>query len=149
LLRLSGVSRQGSSADARIQLIEDRVQPTLARLTSGHLQQDRAYFGGGVLDRRSDLGVTDTWIAGVELKSQCGIRRWPDDVLCLMDVRQGMRVGARRRMARGASGGSRSRIADLTCGGIRLAGKGAQPSRALSPTGKFSDAFDRRTGAQI
>jgi hypothetical protein len=94
-------------------------------LTSGHLQQDLAHFGGGVLDRPADIAITDTWIAGVvELKSQCGICRWSDDVLCLMDVRQGMRVGARRRKARGASGGSRSRIADLTCGGIRLAGKG-------------------------
>lgn len=85
-------------------------------------------------DRPADLTITDTWIACVvELKSQCGIGRWIDNVLYLMDIRQGMRVGARRRKARGASGGSCSRIADLTCSGIRLPGKGTQSSRALSP----------------
>ena len=83
-----GVLRQGPSADARIQLIEDRVQPTRARLTSWHLEQDLAHFRGGVLDRPAHLCVSDTWIAGVvELKSQCGIGRWPDDVLRLMDIR--------------------------------------------------------------
>ena len=55
-----GVLRQGSSVDARIQLIEDRVQPILADLTSGHLEQDLAGFTGGVLDRPADLTVTDT-----------------------------------------------------------------------------------------
>jgi len=86
--RGSGVLRQGSSADARIQLIEDRVKPTLAGLTSGHLEQDLARFRGGVLDRPADLAVGDTWIAiVVELKGQCGIGRWTDDVLRLMDIR--------------------------------------------------------------
>ena len=142
-----GVSRRSPSADSRIQLVEERLQPSLARLTSGHLQQDLAHFRGGVLDRPADLCVTDTWVAGVvELKSQCGIGRWPDDVLCLMDIRQWMRVRARRRKARGAGGGSRSGIADLTYSGIRLHGKGAQPSRALTATGELPDAFNRRTG---
>jgi hypothetical protein len=59
LRAVSGVLRQGSSADARIQLMEDRVQPTLADLTSGHLEQDLARFTGGVLDRPADLTVTD------------------------------------------------------------------------------------------
>jgi hypothetical protein len=57
-----------------------------------------------------------------------------------------MRVRARRRKARGAGGGSRSGIADLTCSSMRLQGQGAQPSRALSRTGKPPDAFNRRTG---
>ena len=65
------------------------------------------------------------------------------------DILQGMRVGARRRKAGGASGGSGSRIVDLTCGGMRLQGKGTQPSGALSPTGKPPDAFNRRTGPRI
>ena len=138
---------EGPGADARIQLIEDRVQPTLAWLTSGHLQQDLARFRGGVLDRPADLTVTDTWIASVvELESQCGIGRWTDDVLRLMDIRQRMRVGGRRRNAGGASGGSCSGIADLTCSGMRLQRKGTQPSRALSPSGELPDAFDRRAG---
>lgn len=78
---------QGPSADAGIQLIEERVQPTLAYLTSEHLQQDLAHFSGGVLDRPADLSVTDSWIALlVELKRQCGIGRRTDNVLCLMDI---------------------------------------------------------------
>jgi hypothetical protein len=101
---LFGVLRHSPTADTRVQRIEDRVQPTLARLTSRHLQQDLAHFSGGVLDRPANLCVSDTWIAGVvELKRQCGIGRWTDNVLCLMDIRQRMRVGARRRKARGAA----------------------------------------------
>src|SRR5450759_650356 len=147
LTRLLGVSRRSPSTDSRIQLVEERLQPTLARLTSVHRQQDLARFRGGGLDRPADQCVTDTRIAGVvALKSQCGIGRWPDDVLCLMDIRQRMRVRARRRNARGAGGGSRSGIADLTCSGMRLHGKGAQPSRALTATGELPDAFNRRTG---
>ena len=147
---LLGVLRQAPSADTRIQRIEERVQPTLARLTSRHLQQDLAHFSGGVLDRPANLCVSDTWIADVvELKRQCGIGRWADNVFCLMDIRQGMRVGARRRRSRSASGGSRSPIADLTCSGMRLHGKEAQPSGALSPRGKPPDAFNRRTGPGI
>ena len=66
---LFGVLRHGSTADTRIQLVEERVQPTLARLTSRHLQQDLAHFSGGVLDRPANLCVSDTWIALlVELK---------------------------------------------------------------------------------
>jgi hypothetical protein len=84
-----------------------------------------------------------------EFKSQCGIGRWTRNVLRLMDICHGMRVGARRRKARGAGGGSRSRIADLTCSSICLAGKGTQPSYALSPTGKPPNAFNRRTGPRI
>src|SRR5262245_35081803 len=111
---LLGVLRQDPTADARIQLVEDRVQPTVARLTSGHLQQDLVYFSGGVLDRPADFTLTDTRVAiVVELKRQCGIGRRTDNVPCLMDIRQGMRVGARGRNACGASGGSCSPIADL------------------------------------
>ena len=85
---LLGVLRQVPSADACIQLLEDRVQPTLAGLTSRHLEQDLARFRRGVLDRPADLAVGDPWIAiVVELKSQCGIGRWTDDVLRLMDIR--------------------------------------------------------------
>jgi len=62
-MRLLGVLRQVPSADARIQLIEDHVQPTLAGLTSGHLEQDLARFRGGVLDCPADLAVGDHWIA--------------------------------------------------------------------------------------
>lgn len=98
-------------------------------------------------DRPGDLAATDPWIASVvELTSQCRIGRWTDDVLRLMDIRQRMRVGARRRKAGGASGGSCSGIADLTCSGMRLQGKGTQPSRALSPAGELPDAIDRRAG---
>src|SRR5665647_126157 len=50
LTRLLGVSRRSPSTDSRIQLVEERLQPTLARLTSGHLQQDLAHFREGVLD---------------------------------------------------------------------------------------------------
>jgi len=132
---LFSVLRHSPTADTRIQRIEDRVQPTLAHCTSGHLQQDLAHVSGGVLDRPADLCVTDTWIALlVELKRQCGIDRWTDNVLCLMDIRQRMRVGARRRKARGATGGSCSPIADRTCSGMRLHGKDAQPSGAQSRT---------------
>ena len=102
-----------------------------------------------MLNRPADLTVTDTWIATmVELKCQCGIGRRTDNVLGLMDIRQGVRVGAGYRKASGASRGSCSGIADLTCSGVRLAGKGAQPSRALSPIGKPPDAFNRRTGRE-
>jgi hypothetical protein len=141
-----GVLRQLPSADARIQRIEDRVQPTLAGLTCRHLEQDLARFSGGVLDCPADLAVGDPWIAiAVELKGQGGIGRWTDDVLRLMDIRQGMRVGAGRRKARGASGGGGRRIADLTRSGMRLHGKGTQPGRALSPARELPDARDRRT----
>jgi hypothetical protein len=147
---LFGVLRQGSTADTRIQFVEERIQPTLARVTSGHLQQDLAYFSGGVLNRPADFSVTDTWVATVvELTCYCGIGRRANNVLCLLDIRQGMRVGARRRSAGGASGGSCSRRADLTCGGMRLQGEGAQLSSALSSTGKHPNAFNRRTGPRI
>ncbi len=99
-----------------------------------------------MLDRPTDLCVTDSWIAGlVELERQRGVGRWPDDVFCLMDIRQRMRVRARRREARSTGGRSGGGIANLTCSGIRLHGKRAQPSRALSATGKLTDALDRRT----
>jgi hypothetical protein len=85
------VLQQDPSADAGIRLIEERVQPTLAYLTSRHLQQDLAHFSGGVLDRPADLSVTDSWIALlIEFKSQCGIGLRTDNVLCLMDIYQGM-----------------------------------------------------------
>src|SRR6266498_1260653 len=113
---LFGVLRQAPTANTRIQRIEERVQPTRAYLTSGHLQQDLAYASGRVRDRPADFSVTDTRVASmVELKRQCGIGRSTDNVLCLMDIRQGMRIGARRGCARGASGGSCSAIADRTC----------------------------------
>src|SRR6266508_844249 len=145
-----GVLRQGLTADTRIQLVEERLQPRLARLTSGHLQQDLAYFSGGVLIRPANLCVTDTWVAAVvELKRQCGIGRRTDNVLCLMDICQGMCVGARRRRSCGASGGSRSPIAGLTCGDMRLQGKRTQPSGALTASGELPDAFNRRTGPRI
>src|SRR4051812_32342448 len=149
-MRSLGVLRQVASADARIQLVEERVQPTLARLTRGHLQQNLAYFSGRVLDRPADLTVTDTRVAtAVELQRQCGIGRRTDNVLCLMDIRQGMRVSARRRRAGGASGGSCSRVTDRTCGGMRLQSKGTQPRGTLSPRGKPANAFNRRTGPCI
>ena len=105
MLKKPGPAFLVASAEARIQLVEDRVQTTLARLAGGHLPQDLAHFRGSLLDRPADLGVTDTWIAGVvEFKRQCGIGRRPNDVLGLMDIRQRMRVGARRRQARRAGG---------------------------------------------
>ena len=82
----------------------------------------------------------------VELKSQCGVGRWTDDVLGLMDVRQGMRVGAGRRNSRRTSSGSCRGLVNLTRGGMRLHGKGTQPGRALSPSRELTDALDRRTG---
>ena len=134
---LFGVLRQAPTANTRIQFVEERVQPARASLTSGHLQQDLAYVSGRVRDRPADFSVTDTRVASmVELKRQCGIGRRTDNVLCLMDICQGMRVGARRRNAGGASGGSCSRRADLTRGGMRLQGEGAQLSSPLSSTGK-------------
>ncbi len=126
--------RHTPCADACIQLIEDRVQTALPGLTCGHLEQDLARFFRGVLDRPADLAVGDLWITIViELKSQCGVRRWTDDVLRLMYIRQGMSIGARRRSARRTSCGGGRRIADLTRGGIRPHGKRTQPGRALSP----------------
>src|SRR5262245_12731326 len=69
LMRSLVLVRQGPSADASIQLIQERVQPTLARVTSGHLPQDLAHFRRGVLDRPADVSVADSWIALlVELK---------------------------------------------------------------------------------
>src|SRR5512143_1155459 len=106
-----GVSHQGPTANTRVQFIEDLVQPTLACWTSGHLQQDLAHFRGDVFDCPANLALTDASIAGVvELKSQCGIGRWTDNVLCLVDICQWMRVGARRCKARGVSGGCCSGI---------------------------------------
>jgi hypothetical protein len=142
--------RQVAGAKAGIQLIEEHFQAALAHLTGGHVQQDLAHFGGGALDRPADLSVTDMWIAAlVELKSQCGIGRRAGNVLCLMDICQGMRISTRRRSARSASGGGCGGIAGLTRSGMRLQGKGTQPGGALSPTSKGADAFNRRTGPGI
>jgi len=103
-----------------------------------------------VLDRPANLTITDTWVATVvEFKGQCGIGRRTDNVLCLMDIRQGMRVCARCRRSCGASGGSRSPIAGLTCSGMRRQGKRTQPSGALTASGELPDAFNRRTGPRI
>ncbi len=141
-----GVFRQSPTADACIQLIEECVQPTVTRLTSGHLLQDFAHFRGGVLDRPADLTLTDVWIATVvELKSQCGIGCWTDNVLCLVDIRQWMRVSARRCKAGGMSGCCCSGIVCLTCSGIRRPGKGTQLSGSLSPTSKHPNALNRGT----
>jgi hypothetical protein len=115
-------------------------------LTSGHLLQDLAHFRGGVLNRPANLAITDVWITSlVELKSQRGIGCWTDNVFGLLHIRQRMRVCARSRKSRGASGGGCSRVADLTCGGKRPECQGAQPGRALSPTGKHPYAFNRFT----
>jgi hypothetical protein len=114
------------------------------------MQQDLTHFRGGALDRPADLSVTNMWIAAlVELKSQRGIGRRADNMLCLMDICQGMGVSACRRCARSASGGGCGRIAGLTRSGMRLQGKGTQPGDAPSPTGKGADAFNRRTGPGI
>ncbi|GAB4447712.1 MAG: hypothetical protein OHK0015_51990 [Chloroflexi bacterium OHK40] len=59
----------------------------------------------------------------VELKRQCGIGRRADNMLRLLDIRQGMRVGARRSRAGSASGGSGGSGADLASGGMRRQGK--------------------------
>ena len=143
---MSGVLRQGPAADTRIQLIEERVQTTVTRLTSGHLLQDLARFTGDVLNRPADLGISDVWIASVvELKRQGSIGRCTENVLCLVDIRQWMRVGARRCGTRGASGCCSSGIVCLTCSGMRRQGKGAQLSCSLSPTGKHPNAVNRST----
>ena len=135
-----------SAWDARIQRIEERVQPALTGLTSGHLEQNGARGSGGVLDCPADLVVGDPWIAiVVERKGQCGIGRWTGDVLRLLDICQGMRVSAGRRTRRGSC----SRIADLACSGMRRDGKGTQPGRALPSARELPDARDRRTWARI
>jgi hypothetical protein len=148
--RWLGVLRQAPTADARIQRIEERVQPTFTRLTSGHLLQDLAHFRGGVLNRPADLAISDARIASVvELKGQGGIGRWADNVLGLMDIRQWMRVCGRGSKARGASGVSCGRITGLPCCEKRFPCQGAQPSRAIFPTGKPPDAFNRSPRAGI
>src|SRR5512143_1937643 len=97
-----------------------------------------------MFDCPTNLGLTDAWIAGVlELKCQGGIGRWTQNVFGLVDIRQGMRVGARRRKARGASGGGGSGIGGLACSGKRRQGKGAQLSRSLPPGGKHPNALNR------
>jgi hypothetical protein len=83
-----GVLRQGPTADARIQRIEELVQPAVSHLTSGHLKQDFAHFRGDVFDRPANLAISDGWIAGVvKLQCQGGIGRWTDNVLGLVDIR--------------------------------------------------------------
>ena len=62
---VSGVFRQNPTAEVCIQLIEECVQPTVTRLTSGHLLQDFVHFRRGVLDRPADLTFTDVGIATV------------------------------------------------------------------------------------
>ncbi len=90
-----------------------------------------------------DLTVTDTWIATVvELKSQCGIGRRTENVLCLVDIRRWMRVGARRCKARGASGGCRSGIVCLACSPCRPA-ESTQLCRPLAAVGESLQALDR------
>ena len=150
LMRSLDVLRHVASADARFQLVKDRVQPTLAHLTSGHLEQDRAYFRRGVHDCPADFSITNTGVASVvELKRQRGIGRRADNMLGLLDIRQGMGVGARRSRAGSTSGGSCGRVANLACGGMCRQGKETQLRGALSPTGKGPDAFNRRTGPCI
>src|SRR5450830_374779 len=85
---MSGILRQGPTADALIQRIEELGQPAVSRLTSGHLEQDFAHFRGDVFDRPADLAISDGWIAGVvKLQCQGGIGRWTDNVLGLVDIR--------------------------------------------------------------
>jgi hypothetical protein len=75
-------------------------------LTSGHLLQDFAHFRRDVLDRPADLTLTDAWIAtAVEFKGQRGIGGGTDNMFRLFNIRQGVRVSARRGQAGGASGG--------------------------------------------
>src|SRR5664280_2182528 len=82
-----GILWQGPTADARIQRIEELVQPAVSRLTSGHLKQDFAHFRGDVFDRPANLAISDGWIAGVvKLQCQGGIGRWTDDMLGLVHI---------------------------------------------------------------
>jgi hypothetical protein len=60
-----GVLRHGPAADARIQLVQDVLQPALSHLASGHLQQDLAHFRVDVFDCPTNLAIADVWIAGV------------------------------------------------------------------------------------
>ncbi len=88
----------------------------LCRPGEQDLEQDLTRLERSVLDRPADLIVSDTLIAVVvELNGQCGIGGRTDDVLGLMDVRQGMRVGACRavpaRAAAAAAGSPTSRAA--------------------------------------
>ena len=103
-----------------------------------------------MLNRPAYLAISDVWIARVvELKRQGRIGRWTHNVLGLLDIRQRMGVCARSCKARSASGGGGGRITDLPSSGKRCQSKGAKQSRALSPTGKHPDAFNRRAWSGI
>ena len=79
--------RQAPTAEARTQRIEEPVQPAFARLTRGHLLQDLARFRRGVLNRPTDLALSDVWMVSVvELKRQGGMGRGTDNVFGLLDI---------------------------------------------------------------
>jgi hypothetical protein len=103
-----------------------------------------------VFDCPTHLAITDAWIAGVvELQCLCGIGRWADNMLCLVDICQWMRVGACRGKAYRASGRCCGGIIYLACRGMRRQGKSTQLSRSPSPTGKHPNTFNRGTGPGI
>ena len=98
-------------------------------------------------DRPRDLAFSETLIAGVvELESKRRVGRCSDDVLRLMDIRQGMRVGARRSGSRRASGSSRGRVSGLTSGSEGVHRKGAQSCHALPSGSELPYPLDSRTG---
>lgn len=103
-----------------------------------------------MFDCPTNLAITNAWITGVlKLKCQCSIGRCTENVLCLVDIRQWVRVGARRCNARGASGCCGGGIACLACSGMRRQGKRTQLSRSPSPSSEYPNAFNRDTGSGV
>ncbi len=70
------------------------------------------------------IGGTNIRAGVVELKRQCGIGGGTDNMFRLLNIRQWMRVSARRGKTGGASGCCYSGIVCLTCSGKRRQGKG-------------------------
>ncbi len=82
-------------ADSRIQRVENLIHPTLPHLPRMHLPQDRAHCRGRMRNRPGHLALNNGRIARVvKFQRQGGIGRRADNVFGLLDIAQGMSVGA-------------------------------------------------------
>jgi hypothetical protein len=107
--------------NSSVYFVEQYIQPTFTRLASWHVQQDSAHFQGHLLDCPTNFPFADLRTpTRIELKRQCCISRWADNVLGLLDIHQRMGVGAGRGTARSPCSGDRSWITNLAGRSVSL-----------------------------
>jgi hypothetical protein len=139
-----------SATKGCVELVTERVQPTATRAANRKPPHNLAKRRRRVLDRPSDLSVTDAGVvAGRELAGLCLMNRRPMDVFRLVRGRQCVDVRGRRCVGRGASGSCGNRVADPACGCVSRPGKRAQLPCPLAPEREGPGALDRFARAGV